>query len=250
MLKHFGLAALSAACLVAIPMTASASSVFGSNIIVNGDAESGPASASGYDILGATGFVTTGDFTTVRYTAGGGFPVAGDPGVSAGGANFFTGGPNAAVSTASQSIDLSSGASFIDVGDSAYSLSAYLGGFASQSDNAVLSISFLGALNNLLGTASLGPVTNIDRGNQTGLLFRTTTGFIPIGARSVNVLLTMDRNAGSYDDGYADNLSLVLRQGVGPSPGGVPEPATWSMLILGFGAAGSMIRRRRAAVTA
>jgi PEP-CTERM motif len=30
-----------------------------------------------------------------------------------------------------------------------------------------------------------------------------------------------------------------------PPPGGVPEPATWAMMIIGFGAAGSMIRRRR-----
>jgi hypothetical protein len=30
------------------------------------------------------------------------------------------------------------------------------------------------------------------------------------------------------------------------SPGAVPEPSTWGLLILGFGAAGSMIRRRRA----
>lgn len=30
--------------------------------------------------------------------------------------------------------------------------------------------------------------------------------------------------------------------------GGVPEPATWAMMILGFGAAGSMIRRRKAVV--
>ena len=29
---------------------------------------------------------------------------------------------------------------------------------------------------------------------------------------------------------------------------GVPEPATWAMMIIGFGAAGSMIRRRKAAV--
>jgi len=28
----------------------------------------------------------------------------------------------------------------------------------------------------------------------------------------------------------------------------VPEPATWAMMILGFGAAGSVLRRRRAAV--
>ena len=33
----------------------------------------------------------------------------------------------------------------------------------------------------------------------------------------------------------------------GGTPGGVvPEPATWAMMILGFGAAGSMIRRRKA----
>ena len=29
---------------------------------------------------------------------------------------------------------------------------------------------------------------------------------------------------------------------------GVPEPATWAMMIMGFGAAGSMIRRRKAVV--
>ncbi len=28
-------------------------------------------------------------------------------------------------------------------------------------------------------------------------------------------------------------------------PGPVPEPATWAMMILGFGAAGSLLRRRR-----
>ena len=30
-----------------------------------------------------------------------------------------------------------------------------------------------------------------------------------------------------------------------PRGGGVPEPATWAMMIIGFGAAGSMIRRRK-----
>ncbi len=244
MSKLLGVLALSASCLAVVPGTALASSIFGSNIIVNGDAESGPASALGYDVVGATGFVTTGNFTTVSYTAAGGFPVAGDPGVSAGGSNFFAGGPGESLSTATQTIDLSSGASFIDLGTSSYALSAYLGGFATQSDNAVLTVSFLGSLNNLLDSTSLGPVTNGDRGNLTGLLFRSTSGFVPVGARSASVLLTMTRAEGAYDDGYADNLSLVLRQGA--DPGGVPEPATWAMMIVGFGAAGSMIRRRKA----
>ena len=30
-----------------------------------------------------------------------------------------------------------------------------------------------------------------------------------------------------------------------PPPGGVPEPATWTMMLLGFGAMGAMVRRRR-----
>ena len=44
------------------------------------------------------------------------------------------------------------------------------------------------------------------------------------------------------DDGiYFDRLRF------GGTPGGVvPEPATWAMMIIGFGAAGSMIRRRKA----
>lgn len=35
-----------------------------------------------------------------------------------------------------------------------------------------------------------------------------------------------------------------------PGPGGVPEPATWAMLILGFGLVGSAARRRRTVVSA
>ena len=32
----------------------------------------------------------------------------------------------------------------------------------------------------------------------------------------------------------------------GYQPGGVPEPATWALMILGFGGIGARIRRRRA----
>jgi hypothetical protein len=31
-------------------------------------------------------------------------------------------------------------------------------------------------------------------------------------------------------------------------PAGVPEPATWALMIMGFGAAGAMVRRRKAAL--
>lgn len=45
----------------------------------------------------------------------------------------------------------------------------------------------------------------------------------------------------SFNTGI-DNVDFTTRA----VTGGVPEPATWAMMILGLGAAGSLIRRRRA----
>lgn len=39
----------------------------------------------------------------------------------------------------------------------------------------------------------------------------------------------------------------VTYVGPSPTPGGVPEPATWALMIAGFGLAGAALRRRRAA---
>ena len=63
-------------------------------------------------------------------------------------------------------------------------------------------------------------------------------------------------NSGYFSDGIAlnwgpdgynvglDNITFDVR--ALPGNGGVPEPATWAMLIAGFGAVGSLVRRRRA----
>ena len=54
-----------------------------------------------------------------------------------------------------------------------------------------------------------------------------------------------------YDDqitGADDNHDdLIIRATVSPA---VPEPATWAMMLLGFGAAGFALRRRRAPILA
>ncbi len=48
---------------------------------------------------------------------------------------------------------------------------------------------------------------------------------------------------------FVDNLKITLNTLDGVNPvGGVPEPSTWAMMILGFGLAGSVVRRRRMAL--
>ena len=51
------------------------------------------------------------------------------------------------------------------------------------------------------------------------------------------------------DESWAiDNLSVTADLTNGGGVGGVPEPGTWALMILGFGAAGASLRRRRAAL--
>ncbi len=91
-----------------------------------------------------------------------------------------------------------------------FSLSAYLGGFFDQDDNAVLSIIFERG-GQVLGSAQIGPVLAADRGNLTGLLPRSTSGSVPAGTRQVRIVLQMTRAPYFfYNDAYADNLSLTL----------------------------------------
>ena len=59
-----------------------------------------------------------------------------------------------------------------------------------------------------------------------------------------------------YDFGGANVTSIAFEStqnafefdGLGGTVGVVPEPATWAMMIMGFGAAGAMLRRRRTAI--
>lgn len=58
---------------------------------------------------------------------------------------------------------------------------------------------------------------------------------IPITAGTLNTLTVMGTGGGNGS--YGGNLSFVADA--------VPEPATWALLMLGFGAMGLMIRRRK-----
>ncbi len=113
--------------------------------------------------------------------------------------------------TLTQHVDVSGSAGTIDAGSTSYNLDGWLGGYLSQSDNAKVTVTFRNAAGTVLaGKGQIGPVTPTDRGGVTGLLRRSFSGVVPVGARSADVVVTATRSGGTNNDGYADSLSLTL----------------------------------------
>ena len=71
---------------------------------------------------------------------------------------------------------------------------------------------------------TVGPVTAADRGNVTTLLRREQRVTVPAGTRSLAVVIRTTRAAGAYDDGYADNISVVLSDNTAAPPPPPPPP--------------------------
>jgi hypothetical protein len=187
--------------------------IFDHNLVVNGNAEAGKgapdASSTARPIPNWT---ATGNFTPARYGGSGGLPAKTDPGPPNRGKNFFSGGPSNPSSSAEQTIDVTAGSSQIDAGGVTFRLSAYLGGYSGQEDNAVVRATFIDGHHRRLGAASVGPVTAGDRSNITRLLQRGATGTIPAKTRSIDVRIVATRYSGSYNDGYSDDISLILKK--------------------------------------
>lgn len=203
---------LMACAVLACCAVSTAQAQFGGNLLVNGGADAGPGGDGGAQYAGnLPGWTVGGQMMAIAYAQGcpGGYPCLTDPVPPNAGINHFAGG-NAAVSTARQSVDLGFASSAINGAGAYYKLSGWLGGYASQTDNMVLSVSFKGADNQVLGLSTIGPVSADDRGNLTAMLLREASGFAPAGAVSADVLLQSNRTGGSSNDGYADQLSFSL----------------------------------------
>jgi len=184
----------------------------GVNLLVNGNAEAGGFSSGGGPVA-VPGWTTSSKFTVVNYGAAGygvsAYPTASSPGPADRQNQFFTGG-NAAISTATQTIDVSANAADFSTGEALVDLSGWLGGLGSEGDDATLSLAFFNG-NTSLGSAAIGPVTAAERGNATGLFFRTKTISVPANTTQFAVTLTITRKSGPDADGLADSLSLILR---------------------------------------
>jgi len=188
-------------------------STFGTNLIVNGDAEAGAGSATGSDVISVVpGWTASGNFTVVDYGAGsaGAFPKATDAGPGDRGEHFFAGGPDNATSRAKQVITLTGGRRAIDQRRVQFMLSGYLGGSKTHGGNAVVKATFRSATGQVLGKAMIGPVSPADRGNATGLFLRASSRRLPPGTRSITVTVIMTGADATYNEGYADDLSLIL----------------------------------------
>ncbi|MBD0389843.1 MAG: PEP-CTERM sorting domain-containing protein, partial [Nostoc sp. C3-bin3] len=214
----------------------------GQNLIINGDAEQGQGDAIGNavetDIPFIPGWIPTDSFSVLQYGATGfeftnalgnivavsGLPDANSLGPSIRRKNLFFGGANRASSSASQLIDIAHLASIIDAGQGAYDLSAWLGGYGTDLDNVEFSLNFLNQNGQSLNTTLITSPTPDERNNTTALLFKSTKGFVPVGARQINVALNMNYVRGRVNDGYADNLSLVITK--------VPEPSISGLLLV------------------
>ncbi len=190
------------------------------NLVRNGGAESNVGADNNTTIVTPSDWTTTGQFTAIQYGATGGFPTPTTPGPANRGKNFFAGG-NAAVSTATQTISLSAYRADIDAGIDQFALSAYIGGYEDQGDNAVIAVTFKSSAGATLGSASLGPVTPAQRKNATELLNVSKVAAVPKGARSAIVTVTDTRESGNYNDAYVDDISLVLKT---PAATASPKP--------------------------
>lgn len=194
--------------------TGSPQSVLGVNLIVNGDAESGPTVWDGDGEIAndIPGWPRTGQLDVDTWQS---IMTPTSPGPASHGNNLFTGGPGTQLSTGYQDIDVSAAATQIDSGTVQYAASAWLGGLDAQDDNATVTIQFLDWSGKQFGsTVQLGSVMAADRKNQTGLLQKSQNGGVPVGTRQIHVVVTMvkagGQNEGSYNNSFADNISLVL----------------------------------------
>ena len=209
-----------AAFLLAAAQTVHAQGIFGTNLIVNGNAEAGAAGTAATPVASIPGWTRTGNTNVLPYTITG-YLLLTDPAPPDHGFQYFAAAAQQGTYSLAQNIDVSSGASTINGGNVKYTASAYLGSAdgSGLAPTAQMAVAFKNASGQTFSTATVGPLGL----NGNGMSLQQQLGLVPTGTVSVTVtltLLTRCENAAECGYGAADSLSLVLSP-LGTSPGSV-----------------------------
>lgn len=124
------------------------------------------------------------------------------------------GGIAGVATTATQTIDLTS----LNGDGQHFRLSGLLGGYATQSDNAVVTATFQDTQGKALDVASIGPVTAGQRGSVSSLVPQAWYGTVPAGAAKVVITIKMTAvSSGNDNNGEADDLNLTIGDSTKPA---------------------------------
>lgn len=221
------------------------------NLVVNGDAETGTQTTDFSGVNAPSHWTTIGNFNEEAYSAGGSGDINTASSAAIGGGNgYFTGGPSAATSSATQTIDISAYASAIDAGGISIDASGDFGGYQSQNDSMTMTVTFLASDQlTALGSLTVGGVTAADRGDVTEMLYREADDAVPTGTRFLRVELDATRTDGDYNDGYADNIAVMLT-GASVPGGAVQVSATHNFAADAIAAASGVVFHTAAAAIA
>lgn len=217
---------------------------YDTELLVNGGAEDGPGgSGELVSIPGWTRYTPPysaldGYATAATYGASPDFPTLASPGAPDRGNHFFMGGSVLGRSAQAQTLDLTPMASDIDKRLVDCTFGAYLGGSGTINDSTEIDLEFLSATSDPIETWGSFTVRPNDRNNVTGMLLRSGTVRVPVGARSAIVSLRFYGGLeGGYSHAYADNASVKMHL--------LPSPEPSSMIALTAGAVALLRRKRR-----
>ena len=174
-------------------------SILGTNLIVNGNAESGSAGMGVATPVSIPGWTVTGKPTVLPYGLTG-FMQTTDPAPPDRGFQYFA---CQSVSTMTQVIDVSSGTSTISGGNVRYTAAAYLGSGGTVSNPPQMAVAFQNAGGQTFNTITLGPVNF----PGDGMSLQQQIGLVPTGTSRITITVTFGSTAGPS---FADSLSLTL----------------------------------------
>ena len=224
---RFSVHRFAAAAAAGVGLLSACAGAQAANLIQNGSFESPIVGAGGYAIVGAGNSFTGWDVVGVGNVA----PISG---------TFSGFGATLNAQDGAQWIDMT-GATTTGAGiqqsvstapGQVYRLSFWVGNIASGGSTSKIDVKVDGA--------TLFSATNSTLTPGAFVWERFSTTFTATG--STTTLAFFNGDPSGDDNNGLDNISLAAA---------VPEPATWALMILGFGGAGAVVRsRRRSALTA